>query len=359
MQFKMGDEIDFFKKKEKEYETILERVTDSFVALDENGIFTYVNKKAGEIFGRKSERLIGKHIWTEFLEGKNQPIYNAYHKAMETQQYQYLQAYYQPYGKWFVNHLYPSPDGLTIYFEDITLQKEQEQALNSYKEELEKKVKERTNELELQNVIINKQKEEIEVLIKELHHRVKNNMQIISSLLSLQSNMVEDSKIQEMFNDCKNRVYTMALIHEKMYQSNNLTRINAKDYLTELIKDIIKSSSLEKEIDLDLNIDPIEFGTKMMVPIGLLVNEIVLNSIKHAFHSVDKGEIIFQFHKTQNDICKITIGDNGCGINKEEPFRSGSLGMDIIEAFVSQLDGTLKISEGPGTVYEIEFKITE
>jgi two-component sensor histidine kinase len=219
-------------------------------------------------------------------------------------------------------------------------------------------VKIRTIELEQQNIVINKQKSEIEEIIKELHHRVKNNMQIISSLLSLQSELVDDPKVREMFNDCQNRVHSMALIHEKMYQSNSLTRINSKDYLPDLINDIIRTSSLGTNISPDFKIDEVLLGTKMMVPIGLLVNEIVLNSIKHGFQNIEEGKIICQFSNMGNNKFRLTLGDNGVGIDKDKS-KKASLGMDIIEAFVNQLDGTFKILDGPGTIYEIEFKIVE
>lgn len=237
--------------------------------------------------------------------------------------------------------------------------KEAQEKISKLNEKLESRVKIRTIELEQQNIVINKQKNEIEEIIKELHHRVKNNMQIISSLLSLQSELVDDPKVREMFNDCKNRVHSMALIHEKMYQSNSLTRINAKDYLPELINDIIRTSTLATNITLDFKIDEVLLGTKMMVPIGLLVNEIVLNSIKHGFLNIKEGKIICQFSNMGNNRFKLILGDDGVGMSKNKSNKAASLGMDIIEAFVNQLNGTVKILDGPGTVYEIEFKIVE
>jgi len=111
------------------FSTVLERVSDAFVALDKNWCYTYMNKKAGEIFDRDPEKIIGKHIWAEFPEGIGQPFYIAYHEAMETQQYRYLEEYYPPYNLWFENHIYPSSDGLTIYFKDISERKHAEEKI--------------------------------------------------------------------------------------------------------------------------------------------------------------------------------------------------------------------------------------
>jgi len=110
-------------------ENILNRVTDAFVALDNNWCYTYMNKKAGEIFNRDPQKMIGKHIWTEFPEGIGQPFYKAYYKAMEEQKYIYLEEYYAPYDLWFENHIYPSAEGLSIFFRDVTARKKAEEEL--------------------------------------------------------------------------------------------------------------------------------------------------------------------------------------------------------------------------------------
>lgn len=108
------------KGSEKKYRSLIERVSDAFVALDVNWDYTYVNEKAGELLGRRPEKLVGENIWKEFPEGINQPFYHAYYKAMETQEYQFLEEYYPPFDRWFENHIYPSQDGLTIFFKDVT-----------------------------------------------------------------------------------------------------------------------------------------------------------------------------------------------------------------------------------------------
>jgi PAS domain S-box-containing protein len=113
----------------EKYLAALERISDAFVSLDTDWCYTYMNKKAGEIFHRDPEAMVGKHIWTEFPEGIDQPFYKAYHKALAEQQYIQLEEYYSPYDRWFVNHIYPSPDGLSIYFRDVTERKKQEERM--------------------------------------------------------------------------------------------------------------------------------------------------------------------------------------------------------------------------------------
>jgi PAS domain S-box-containing protein len=108
------------KKSENKYRSVIERVSDAFVAIDKDWVYTYVNEKAGEIFARDPKSLVGKNIWIEFPEWIDKPFYHTYYRAMETQEYQYLEEYYSPYGKWFENHIYPSKDGLTVFFKDVT-----------------------------------------------------------------------------------------------------------------------------------------------------------------------------------------------------------------------------------------------
>lgn len=125
-QHKLEEEV---MAKNLEMTRVFERITDAFVALDTNWIYTYVNKKAADHFGRKPEELIGKHIWKEFPEGIGQPFYHAYHRALAEQQYIYLEEYYPPFRRWFENHIYPSPNGLTIFFRDVTDKKQAEAAI--------------------------------------------------------------------------------------------------------------------------------------------------------------------------------------------------------------------------------------
>src|SRR4249919_3480473 len=136
---------------ESEFHQVFDRITDAYVALDNNWRYTYLNAKAAQFFGRRPQDLIGKHIWSEFPEAVGHALHRAYEKAMAEQQPVFLEEYYPPYGKWFENRIYPSPEGLTVYFHDISERKLAEQQIQQLNEGLEHRVRSRTRQLELAN----------------------------------------------------------------------------------------------------------------------------------------------------------------------------------------------------------------
>jgi two-component sensor histidine kinase/ligand-binding sensor domain-containing protein len=229
--------------------------------------------------------------------------------------------------------------------------------LSSYKEkqqreisrELEAKVKERTS-------LIETQRDEKEILLKEIHHRVKNNMQVIISLLSIQSGYTKDEAALALFDEAKNRIHSMALIHEKMYQTGDLAHIDFKDYIKELTNDLIDTYSINCDILLDIKIDDVKFNIDTLIPLGLLLNEIISNALKYAFIGRDTGTITIHFTIENENNYTLLVGDNGMGIPKEViENEDGNLGMELIKIFVSQIDGDVKILEKEGAFFEIKF----
>ena len=215
--------------------------------------------------------------------------------------------------------------------------------------ELERKVRERT-------LLIEQQRDEKEILLKEIHHRVKNNLQVINSLLSLQSNYTDDEKSLALFNEAKNRIRSMALIHEKMYQSGDLAHIDFQDYIMALTNDLIATYSINCDIFLDIKIDPIKFSIDTIIPLGLLINEIISNTLKYAFVNRNKGIIKIHLSKLDNNKFVLIAGDNGVGMPKEIfEGESTSLGVELIKIFTEQLDGEIKQLETEGTIYELVF----
>jgi ligand-binding sensor domain-containing protein/two-component sensor histidine kinase len=216
--------------------------------------------------------------------------------------------------------------------------------------ELEAKVKERTS-------LIETQRDEKEILLKEIHHRVKNNMQVIISLLSIQSGYTKDEAALALFDEAKNRIRSMALIHEKMYQTGDLAHIDFQDYIMALINDLIDTYSINCDIFLDIKIDKVKFGIDTLIPLGLLLNEIISNALKYAFNRTNKGIVVINLTIEDNgNSYTLIVGDNGYGmekgiLEKEE----GSLGMELIKIFVNQLDGKIKRLDKKGTFFEIKF----
>lgn len=218
--------------------------------------------------------------------------------------------------------------------------------------------KQKTNKiLTAQNEDYLRQKNEKEVLLKEIHHRVKNNLQVISSLLRLQANMIDDPKVVSLFEDSLNRVRSMALIHDKLYSINDLSSIQVKEYIENLTKGLIDAYGLKTNIDLKLYIEPVSLTVDTLIPLGLLLNEIISNSLKYAFNEKDSGIIEVKLKSIEKNKFQLNICDNGKGFPNEifdEP--QNSLGIELIKAFVEQLDGTIEKLNVPGTSYHIIFQ---
>lgn len=197
---------------------------------------------------------------------------------------------------------------------------------------------------------------EKEHLLKEIHHRVKNNMQIISSLLNLQAQYTQDEMFLSMVRESKNRISSMALIHEMLYVTKNISQINVYQYITKLSQSVYQSFSvgdysIEFKYDIDENI---YFETDNMIPIGLILNEIISNSMKYAFPQ-KKGIISIQFLKKE-DCYYLQAKDNGIGIPKNFDYTTAkSLGMQLIYILADQLDGKLELDCKKGTKYELSF----
>jgi len=197
---------------------------------------------------------------------------------------------------------------------------------------------------------------EKEVLLKEIHHRVKNNMQVISSLLFLQSMQSDDPLVQEILVESQNRVRSMSMVHEKLYRSTNLSRIAFDDYILELTSDqmntwVGKNSVIEKHFDLDY----VEIDIDKAIPCGLLINELISNALKHGLKNHTTGNIWLSLKK-QDDVVRITVANDG------NPLPDGftlehteTLGMQLIDSLTRQLDGSLTFRQRPHTIFELEF----
>lgn len=199
----------------------------------------------------------------------------------------------------------------------------------------------------------------INVLIKEMHHRVKNNLQVVASLLRLQAASFTDERLQEAFDQSQSRVTSMALIHEKLYKGDELARVDVAAYILELFAELVQVNDVEGRVRHRTDIDPgLTFGLTTMVPLGLLLNELITNSFKHAFGERKEGLITLSLHRAEGDSFDLFYADNGSGIPLERMHPDGgTLGMSLIESLVEQLNGRMTMEGGPdGTRYQIRFK---
>ena len=258
-------------------------------------------------------------------------------------------------------------EGLSDSFNIMT------EALAEAQTDLEKRVMERTAELAESNIALeleNKERikgekllqsslNEKEVLLKEIHHRVKNNLQIISSLLYLQSKKFENEDVKNIFKDSQTRVKSMSLVHEKLYQSKTLSHIDFKEYIQNLTNYIFSSYTNNKKIRMAIEAEEIKLNIDTAVPCGLIINELVSNAMKYAFpenFKIEKPVIKVAIKRLDELKYSLIISDNGIGIPEDYDQRqSKSLGLQLVNSLVAQIEGDLKVISEKGIEYRIVF----
>lgn len=212
-----------------------------------------------------------------------------------------------------------------------------------------------TETMEYEAMLVESVKEK-EILLKEVHHRVKNNLQVINSILNLQSSYVEDPKTLEIINESQNRIRSMSYIHESLYQTKDFSSIDFADYLTNLVQNLVHSYQLyQDKIDLKMNVGSVRLALDQAIPCGLILNELVSNSLKYAYPGKRKGIIEIDVFEKNN---RLTIGVTDFGVGLPEGFeieKSESLGLSLVYTLVDQLDGELSLNRLGGTKFLITF----
>ncbi|MEG4966304.1 PAS domain S-box protein [Microcoleus sp. B6-A1] len=198
---------------------------------------------------------------------------------------------------------------------------------------------------------------EKEILLKEIHHRVKNNLCVVASLLELQSNTVADPQVSKMFEESQNRLYSMALIHEKLYRSTNLAQINFGEYLEDLVSNLFHSYNISNnQIQLQVLAEPISLNLETATPCGLIANELVSNTLKHAFPDGITGTVSVECYQTGDREINLLVKDNGIGFPQNLDFRkTHSMGFQVVCTLTEQLEGTIEISRELGTSFHLKF----
>ncbi len=325
----------------EKFKSIFENAAEAIILFDCQGIILESNDKIEEIFGFKKEEIIGKNFMNivtmmgmDYEETRI--VFNHLISGNELKQIEWTIK--NKNGKEVIFRVRPSIirdknsiNGILLIMEDITELKNVE---NNLKTSLEEK----------------------EILLREIHHRVKNNLQIISSLLSLQRIQVEDKQTADILWECQGRVRTMAMIHENLYQSQDIGYINFRNYVEKMLYDIFNSYHVdEKSINLNTQVESVEMGIETAMPCGLIINELATNSIKHAFPQ-GNGNIKIEL-KSDGKAHVLSFADDGIGLPLDiDPKKSKKLGLMVVKTLVNQLNGAMEIDRTNGTKFIIKFR---
>lgn len=362
------------KQSEERYRQLIEQAADGIFLGDSNGNFIGANSKACELTGYSRKELLRLNM---------SQLYSKREMAKKPLRYDLLLK-----GETVISErVLTRKDKRKIIIEmntkrmndgtyqaimrNVSERKRAEGILLQYQNELERLVRQRTKELESAYLKLKKenterlktedfikiQLKEKEILLKEIHHRVKNNMQVIISLLNLQATSIGDPVMLDLYKVSQNRIKSMALIHEKLYQSKDLTHIDFPEYVGSLagyLAQTYLTSSCSVEITTKAQDIPLEYD--IVITLGLIINELVSNSLKYAFADMKKGRIEISLKKSKNKKLKLCVADNGKGIPKDIDFRKvESLGLQLVCSLSEQIGGEISLNNKSGTNFCILF----
>jgi PAS domain S-box-containing protein len=286
-----------------------------------------------------AQEIIGHDLYEFVFDQHHEMIREAHRKVFEgekSQSYETQGTNIDGERVWYLTHVGPKyfnneVVGLVLFIKNITDRKLAEEKI---KQSLHEK----------------------EVLLKEVHHRVKNNLQIISSILNLQSSTISDKYILDLLKNSQDRIRSMSLIHELLYQTKDFSTINFLEYIRSISTNLFQSYNQNQNIDLVLELQPVALDLDLAIPCGLIINELITNSLKYAFEITGSGEVKIILSQSDDEV-KLIIEDNGKGFPSTIDFRdTESLGMQLVVSLVDQIDGEIKLESDSGTKYELRFK---
>ena len=351
-------------KSETFYRTIFENTGTATIIVGEDTIITMANKRSEALSGYHVDEIENNLSWIDFVHPDDREKMKKYHK-LRREQGESLTSEESGTNS-------SSEDQEVIVREDqeISIPSEYEfRLLNKQGEErqimLSASVIPGTTDSVVSLLDITQRKNaenkvkqslnEKELLLREIHHRVKNNMQIISSLLNLQRSHIHDAQADNILQESQGRVKSMALVHEKLYQTADLARINVAEYIRSLSMNLFHSYTVQSGINFTVDVGEVYFNIDTAVPLGLIINELVSNSLKYAFSDQDEGEINISLEEADEaGVYNLKVSDNGTGFPSNLDFtNTNSLGLKLVNTLVKQLDGEIKLVNGSGTSFHI------
>ncbi len=310
------------------WEAVISSMGDSVVVLDNSACVVKMNPAALNLFNVPASEVVGKpvdKIWPgrerDILKGGTREV------VMDGKQQRTYDMRVSPLTDWRGHTV-----NLVVVLRDITERKLIEEQIKASLEEKE-------------------------ILLREIHHRVKNNLQVISSLLNLQSATVKDGYLKEMLKESQNRIKSIALIHEKLYKSETLANVNSKEYVTSLLGELIRSyGAVMGRVSLNIEVENVPLKTDTAIPCGLIITELFSNCLKHAFPGDRRGEIWVTL-RSMNDEIELGVSDNGVGFPDMDFRNTPTLGLRLVTLLVeNQLGGTITVTRTGGTLFRITFR---
>jgi PAS domain S-box-containing protein len=327
------------RESEEKYRTLVESISDVIYAIDGNGVITYVSPVAKKAFGYEPDELIGRNF-LELVHKEDHPLLiKRFSELRESnaKSADYRMIDKQDDIKWVRTLTNPVIEkgvfmGARGVLIDITERKKAEERVAASLREKE-------------------------VLLREIHHRVKNNMQIISSLLRLQSRSIEDEKMREIFNESQSRIRSMSLIHEKLYESKDFSRVDFSDYIGKMVTHLFVVYQMKtQDVRFKVEAKDIHLEITEAIPCGLIINELVSNALKYAFPKGKKGDVIIRMNKDESGKYYLSVQDTGIGLPPDfDIHKTETLGFQIITDLVRQITGTIELKREKGTEFRIVF----
>lgn len=328
---------------EERHRAIYDQAYIGIARIAKMGRFLLVNQRLSDMIGYTAEELYRKTFYELVLESEVESSLQSWDDLLSGKilNFSKEQTYVRSDGRLITANVTVSlvcdsngtPNYFVAVFEDITERRE--------------------NDRRLQDSL-----KEKEVLLKEVHHRVKNNMQVISSILNLQSSYIDDEKALSILRESQDRIKSMSFVHESLYQSETLSEVNFAEYIRNIATNLYHSYGRPQGgIDLQFHLEPVFINLDTSIPCGLVINELVSNALKYAFVGRERGTIGIHLSRVNDDILRMKVEDDGVGLPKDFDVETAdSLGLQLVTTLATQVSGKLSVERNGGTKYTLDFK---